>query len=865
MCPLARQITSERTLVQGRYQWVPKEKSDDASHCGCGAGDRLVNGACEDCGNEDFDGLICLGKDEVEVAPGFYAADSSFSIFKCHSDTAHCVGGKPGSTCAPGREGISCALCKPGLKAGADGGCVPCEDEGSGQSTFYCLFFVMLFAPVPMYVVVDRGCKSRPSHAILLMSLMFSLTITLVQQLGVVSLLEDVRWMDPISTLLDAAQLLMFDLEVLHVSCMFRFSPLGSFIVQLSILAQCVVVLLITHVLLSLFYYREPIRQRNSALVASIGTIFMVVYISVVTAVLGPFQCLEHPNGKWTIRGFPSVVCWETGEHISMIVVATVAVQVPLAFFAFCTRATAMYPRKMLEGNTWFLETYNWLFFRFRPEVHWYTLVNMGRSLVLALVPVIPHAPAQIICMQFTLVSNMMIVVGMQPWRLDYINSMDIFFTLSILFVLICASFYVTFVSTSVLAWFASIFIVICLLAFPLGLVAGAVWYLRRRSGRRDFEYFLCHHKAGAGAFTRLLKLQLKSERSVTREVFVDSDNLSSLDLLLEMVANSTETLVIVGSAEILLRPWCVGEITTAKAARLNMFKIALPDFVNPSDDFIDRYAEILQDMSVLTKNGIRPDDVREAMRHMRELEDIPVQAKLEDKTLAEVASRVTVKAGSSRASTQARTSSKATMQSDVKCAVIVDSSSWEAVSAAMVLVRILGPLFSSEPTLRPVILNAQDALPESTTKAVFICTPGALLSEACVPKLIAAGERQLPILPIIAEDAFQFPSRQFAQENCEVLKRLAMIGKRPEQRQPSSEEATMRRLELVTSCFNKTIGFRFHVKMLSDKMLRSQAEEIFDRLGHLGIGGDGVYRRGSRSTQSNANEPEQPEQPEHF
>merc|ERR1711988_1730802 len=86
--------------------------------------------------------------------------------------------------------------------------------------------------------------------------------------------------------------------------------------------------------------------------------------------------------------------------------------------------------------------------------------------------------------------------------------------------------------------------------------------------------------------------------------------------------------------------------------------------------------------------------------------------------------------------------------KSEVKCAVIVDSYSLEAMSGAMVLVRLLMPLFSDRPESRPIILQAQDALPESATQAAFICTPGALLSEACVPKLVEAGERQLPVLP---------------------------------------------------------------------------------------------------------------------
>ena len=47
---------------------------------------------------------------------------------------------------------------------------------------------------------------------------------------------------------------------------------------------------------------------------------------------------------------------------------------------------------------------------------------------------------------------------------------------------------------------------------------------------KKPFEFFLCHHKLGSGAFTRLLKMHLLASGRLRRaaDVFIDVDNLES-------------------------------------------------------------------------------------------------------------------------------------------------------------------------------------------------------------------------------------------------------------------------------------------------------------------------------------------------
>ncbi|CAK0906977.1 unnamed protein product [Prorocentrum cordatum] len=109
-CP-TDQITSEWAIVAGAYKWVPVRGAQNASSCGCNQGFREVDGECVECGDSSITGLVCGGKDDVMVAAGFYAADDSFSVFKCHGAAGKCVGGEAGSTCAAGRRGTACAFC----------------------------------------------------------------------------------------------------------------------------------------------------------------------------------------------------------------------------------------------------------------------------------------------------------------------------------------------------------------------------------------------------------------------------------------------------------------------------------------------------------------------------------------------------------------------------------------------------------------------------------------------------------------------------------------------------------------------------------------------------------------------------------
>ena len=69
--------------------------------------------------------------------------------------------------------------------------------------------------------------------------------------------------------------------------------------------------------------------------------------------------------------------------------------------------------------------------------------------------------------------------------------------------------------------------------------------------------------------------------------------NLQDLSLLFAIVGEKTETLVVLCTKEILYRPWCVGEMTTARLHNVDTILVIFPDFDDPTRTFIDNFASV--------------------------------------------------------------------------------------------------------------------------------------------------------------------------------------------------------------------------------------------------------------------------------
>jgi len=127
----------------------------------------------------------------------------------------------------------------------------------------------------------------------------------------------------------------------------------------------------------------------------------------------------------------------------------------------------------------------------------------------------------------------------------------------------------------------------------------------------------------------------------VSRQVFLDSDNLQDLSLLFGYVENNTDTLVVLCTASILSRPWCVGEMTTAMLHDVDTILLLFPDFTWPTDEFVERYAEHVEGVLSLAKYGISVDHVQEALKLLTSRPNILLPRKVTLSMMDVVASKL--------------------------------------------------------------------------------------------------------------------------------------------------------------------------------------------------------------------------------
>eukprot|EP00448_Togula_jolla_P039045 CAMPEP_0170645730 /NCGR_PEP_ID=MMETSP0224-20130122/43254_1 /TAXON_ID=285029 /ORGANISM="Togula jolla, Strain CCCM 725" /LENGTH=196 /DNA_ID=CAMNT_0010977003 /DNA_START=264 /DNA_END=850 /DNA_ORIENTATION=- len=141
--------------------------------------------------------------------------------------------------------------------------------------------------------------------------------------------------------------------------------------------------------------------------------------------------------------------------------------------------------------------------------------------------------------------------------------------------------------------------------------------YLRFIRSSKRFRFFLCHHKAATGAFARTLKTYLLSIPSVTRAVFLDTDDLQDLGSLFGNVGNDSDTLVVCVSNGIWLRHWCIGEVTTAYLNKVQVVLVMMAEGKIPSTAWIDDIDKHTPEILGLTEYGMATADVKSAMHEL--------------------------------------------------------------------------------------------------------------------------------------------------------------------------------------------------------------------------------------------------------
>jgi len=502
----------------------------------------------------------------------------------------------------------------------------------------------------------------------------------------------------------------------------------------------------------------------------AIGTMFSFFFISIVLSAMNPYICYKHPGSSGeSMLSDPSLLCFEGGEHTSMIIISIIALLlVALPFLVFSAYGVIMYPRLIAShrGAT-LLHAGRFLFLRYTPERYYFQVIILVRNLLLCIIPAVfrgqPSTQVLFMCMALSL--YVIIEEEQQPWRSHLCNPLDASMSQILLLMLLCGALFLEDTpqrhTVSVLSSIA-----LCGLLFfgSIGLAAG-IW--ARFCRRRKYDFFICHHKAHAAAQARYIKTLLLKRRNC--KVFIDSDNLEELDTLFDTVKTTVSHLVVYLTSDVMTRPWCVGEVVTALQSHLSITRLRTISFVPPTEEDLEDLDHYIDSSGCnLEEYNIYWDNVRDAFKRFMDA-SIP-QIDLNPDALGTQRFELAVSALLNQAATPGAVKSAVEIAPS-SVVVAVKSDCDEAIaSAGILLARIAEDVYRSNEhglhLLADYERNLQASLEavRSASAVVIILTQECLSALEMVMTICEVTQTQErmatpPTLVTVHTPGFRFPS----------------------------------------------------------------------------------------------------------
>ncbi len=733
-------------------QWTYSQGATSDADCGCRRSFQLDSlGDCVACGV----GLLCPGMNQVEILPGF-ATDGALSVYRCSSHALGCPGGRPG-VCAEGRSNasIACAECLHAMTPQPDGTCSECAGTDIVPFIFGCILAPVVI--ILFYGVVARSAEQPDSNQTrMLLAVTLGQILTLLQQVAAVGLIE-VQWTQPMPMLFDIARLFSFDINVLNTHCIVNLNAVEEFATRLAGIAVILFLFAIVHLVFVVFR-RKNCYESFPRLVYVCGTALLAFHIATVNTVLSPFQCETHPNGEQTLRSYPGVLCWvgTSSDHRHMVHITGVAMMLPLGLLSASIWSAIVFPQRVNVGTTSFLRTWGFFFARFRSDIWWYAPVFLIRNTLISLALVHGTPLEQTLFMLVVMFASVALVARVVPWRTPPSNMLDIGFHFVMTILLAVA---LLFIDSTDLA-FVSVLCFSLLIAGLLTSLLYLIYAFCRIFSRHEkhFRFFVCHHKDGAGCFARALKMSL--ERSKSRaHIFLDSDNLKDLDLLFDCVSNQTQTLVTLLSAELLWRPWCVGEITTAFLNDVRVVRVLYPNCERSSDAIVRSLDANEVDLTCLFERRLNLSSIEDAMRWYCEQSVLKLPSVMANDTMEQCSKWLFQSVVEKETEI---TSTSCPPAPDAASLIVVDHLNFEAAATAQILRMALPQAVRSQDlttTLFPTVLDKGQLPPvEGMKEMLLLCSEGIFTQPDVLRALLVAAEEGATVLPVVTNSSFRSP-----------------------------------------------------------------------------------------------------------
>jgi hypothetical protein len=327
----------------------------------------------------------------------------------------------------------------------------------------------------------------------------------------------------------------------------------------------------------------------GNGLLNTIGEVLVEFYISVTMAVFAPFNCYEHPNGKLSVKSFPSVLC-ESGnaDHSTLLGISVFAILAyPVSVVVMTMFACWIYPTRLMKNDIGMLVRCHFLFNRWKPSCYWFSIIAVLRNFILAVLPmVMPDTVLDLTV--FFMAATLQVAIGFVIWwrprRTPGMNRLDGLLSIVQITILATGSFSVY--GTEVNKELSTLLVLLCCTGLVTGFMMVGFKSIEWMFFRKRFDIVLSHHNGHGGISARVLHIIFGKMLTMRRgqrcgftfkRVFFDVENIGFYGLIFDAVKLS-KNMVIFLSSETLCRPWCVGAVVAAHNAHVPMIPVILEE-----------------------------------------------------------------------------------------------------------------------------------------------------------------------------------------------------------------------------------------------------------------------------------------------
>eukprot|EP00930_Biecheleria_cincta_P015195 TRINITY_DN12760_c0_g1_i3.p1 TRINITY_DN12760_c0_g1~~TRINITY_DN12760_c0_g1_i3.p1 ORF type:complete len:1977 (-),score=290.77 TRINITY_DN12760_c0_g1_i3:289-5610(-) len=693
--------------------------------------------------------------------------ETKYLAFYC-ADKVVCPGDLVPNTCPEWRIGRACGSCQAGRYAADDGECIGC---GSANLIGRVAATIAggIVAVIAFVFLSIKEAKVGARQSKITLTCMVTITLTTLQALGALSAIQ-IPWMEPLIFLQHFLSVFKIKIDVIEPSCIFQMeSAVAHYVGSLLVLPQLLIAMFLSFRLIKLC--RIKISRDNE--ISAYGKVVQVLFLGISLLSTSPFQCISNPAGIPTVSSYRAVRCWQGDEtHIGFLMASVLACLLVLVpFIALNVRATMLYSEYVVRpGGVEWLKRYAFIFVRFRPNRYYYGLVHLLRSFFIALVPVVlsTNVQAQLLVMCAVLTTTLFLQAALWPWRGRAANYLDGAFSCGLLMLLTGGSMLAPMNKGHAEDTLKGFAIVIVGLAFALGLAAMSVIGYTVFFPPKRYAIFLSHHKGGAAVQARWMKEILKDK--VSGKIFLDSDELDSLDLIFSVVAEQSKTFVLLLSAETLSRMWCAGEIVSAHRYHIPIVLVTTASYVDPKDEWIEQVGTLWtpQQLSDLSKFGIEVPDIQAAYRYLRTLGKIPFDVYADSGQQAQFIQTLLTACKGIKSIAHVATAFPGTIGrvasadddgAEPEMLIAGGANNEEAVCTMKVIRHLL--LQHIRRSIKIVFTMDEAAKYQANAKYLVVVLTRGLLERADFAAILHAASG-LDVVPVLAETSFQYPDSAF-------------------------------------------------------------------------------------------------------